>query len=74
MSRTRRCFTAEQKAPVVRRPLSGKEAVLDLADEFGLQPSQIPLWVKQVLDQAEKAWERSAGPRSEQTQREKIAR
>ena len=59
---TRRSFTPAQKAEVVRRHLSGKEAVSDLADELGLQPSQIYLWVKQVLDQADRAFER-AGPR-----------
>ncbi len=75
MSKARRRFLAEQKAEVVRRHLSGKEVVSDLADELGVQPSQIHQWVKQVLDQAEKAFERSAGQRQpEQTQREKIAR
>ncbi len=75
MSKTRRRFTVQQKAEVVRRHVSGKEAVSDLADDLGLQPSQIHMWVKQVLDQAEKAFERSAGPRrSEQTEREKISR
>jgi transposase len=59
-SRTRRHFTAEQKAQAVRRHLSGKTAVSDLADELKIQPSLIHLWVKQVLDQAEKAFERSA--------------
>lgn len=63
MSRTRRHFTAEQKAEAVRRHLSGKEAVSDLADELGVQPSQIHTWVKQVLDQADKAFERSPGNR-----------
>lgn len=58
---TRRYFSAEQKAAVVRRHLSGKEAVSDLADELGVQPGQIHLWVKQVLDQAEKAFERGGG-------------
>ena len=61
MSRKRRHFTAEQKAEVVRRHVSGKEAVSDLADELGVQPTQIHQWVKQVLDQAEKAFVRSAG-------------
>jgi transposase-like protein len=61
MSRKRRHFTAEQKAEVVRRHVSGKEAVSDLADELGVQPTQIHQWVKQVLDQAEKAFARSAG-------------
>lgn len=60
-SKTRRSFTPSQKAEVVRRHLAGKEAVSDLADELGVQPSQIHLWVKQVLDQAESAFARSAG-------------
>jgi len=66
MSSKRRHFTADQKAAAVRRHLSGKEAVSDLADELGVQPSQIHNWVKLVLDQADKAFERSAGkPRGE---------
>lgn len=61
MSRKRRHFSDQQKAETVRRHLGGKEAVSDLADELGVQPSQIHAWVKQVLDQAEKAFERSKG-------------
>jgi transposase-like protein len=68
MSQTRRHFSTEQKAQIVRRHLHGKEPVSDLADEFGLQPSQIHNWIKLVLDQAERAFERTAGrpPREEQ--------
>ena len=61
MSRTRRRFTAEQKAAIVRRHLVGKAPVSDLADEFQVQPSQIHAWVKLVLDQAEAALAKSAG-------------
>lgn len=61
MSKTRRHFSADQKAQVVRRHLSGKEAISDLADELGVQPSQIHNWVKQVLDQADKAFQRTTG-------------
>lgn len=61
MSRKRRHFSDQQKAETVRRHLGGKEAVSDLADELGVQPSQIHQWVKQVLDQAEKAFDRSKG-------------
>jgi transposase len=60
MSRTRRNFTAEQKAQIVRRHLSNKEPVSALANEFGLQPTQIHTWVNQVLAQAEKTFERAA--------------
>lgn len=61
MTRKRRYFTAEQKAQIVRRHLSGKEPVSSLAEEFGLQPSLIHTWVNQVLAQAERAFERSPG-------------
>ena len=62
-SKHRRRFGAEKKALIVRRHLADKVPVSDLADEFGVQPSQIHTWVKQVLEQAEKAFERSSGPR-----------
>ena len=55
----RRQFTPEQKAEIVRRHLSGKEAVSALAEEFDLQPSQIHTWVNRVLSQAERAFEKS---------------
>jgi transposase len=79
MSRTRRRFTAEQKAVIVRRHLLGKAPVSDLADEFQVQPSQIHAWVKLVLDQAEAAFAKSAGkPRrskaAEASQEQELAR
>lgn len=61
--RTRRHFTAEQKAEVVRRHVAGKEAISDLADELGLQPSLIHTWVQQVLDHSAAAFARPAGHR-----------
>jgi len=74
MSRSRRHFTAEQKAEIVRRHLAGKEAVSDLADKFGVQPSQIHAWVKQVLDQAEAAFRRQpVSRRREQVKDQRIA-
>ena len=60
MSGTRRHFSAEQKAQIVRRHLADKEPVSKLADELQVQPSLIHLWVNQVLTQAERAFERSA--------------
>lgn len=59
--KTRRSFTPQQKAEAVRRHLSDKVPVSDLADELDVQPTMIHFWVRQVLDQAEKAFERSAG-------------
>ena len=71
----RRHFTPQQKAEVVRRHLTDKEPVSKLAEELGVQPSQIHGWVNQVLAQAEAAFQRSAKPRrEEQRKAEKIAR
>jgi len=69
-SKKRRHFTSEKKAQIVRRHLAEKVAVSDLADEFGIQPSQIHIWVKQVLDQAEKAFERLGSPRGKEKAKE----
>jgi transposase len=72
---TRRHFTAQQKAEIVRRHLAGKEVVSELASEFEVQPSQIHAWVKLVLDQAETAFQRQAGNRrAEEAKEHRIAR
>lgn len=74
MSQTRRHFSPAQKAEIVRRHVAGKEPVSNLADEFGLQPSQIHAWINQVLAQAERAFDRpSARQRLEDAKQAKIA-
>jgi len=64
MMSQRRHFSPEQKATIVRRYLAGKEPVSTLSEETGIQPSQIHLWVKQVLDQAERAFLANARSRA----------
>jgi hypothetical protein len=49
-------------AQKVRRHVAGEEPVSDLADECGVQPSQVHFYVKQVLDRAEKALSPSSSP------------
>ena len=60
MTKSRRKFTAEQKAAIVRRHLKGKEAISAIAEELSVQPTQIHLWVAMVVDQAEWAFEKTA--------------
>lgn len=59
--RKRRHFSADQKATIFRRHQGDKVPVSDLADEYQIQPSMIYLWVKQVLDQAERAFRQPDG-------------
>lgn len=60
-SKTRRHFGDDLKATIVRRHLADKVPVSDLADEYHIQPSLIYLWIKQVLDQAERAFQQPGG-------------
>ncbi len=72
---TRRHFTPQHKAEIVRRHLSGKEPVSALAEGLGVQPSQIHGWVTQVLAQAEAAFQRKGdADRHERRRDEKITR
>ena len=41
MSKTRKHYSAEEKALILKRYLVEKMALSDLCDEFGLQPSQV---------------------------------
>jgi transposase-like protein len=59
----RRHFGDSQKAAIVRRHLADKVPVSDLADEYKIQPSVIYLWIKQLLDQAERAFQQPDGKR-----------
>jgi transposase len=64
--KTRRHFGDDQKAAIVRRHLADKVPVSDLADEYHIQPSLIYLWIKQVLDQAERAFQQPRGGKRQQ--------
>ena len=50
IARSRRVFTPEQKATILRRHLADKVPVSDLCDEYQLAPSLFYLWQKQALD------------------------
>lgn len=56
MTRSRRTFTAVEKAAVVKRYLVDKIPVSDLCDELGLQPTQIYAWQKQLFENAAAAF------------------
>jgi transposase-like protein len=73
MRKTRRKFSPPQKAEVVRRHLADKVPISNLADEFGLQPSQIHAWVQHALEHVEDSFQRSKGQRGPDEKDQKIA-
>jgi transposase len=67
--KSRRHFTAEQKATIVRRHLVDKVPVSDLCDEYKIQPSMLYTWQKTVVEGAARAFE-GPGARAQGNPRE----
>jgi transposase len=63
---TRRHFTAEQKAAILKRHLVDKVSVSDVCDEYQLQPSVFYEWLRKLLENAATVLE---GRRSEPASR-----
>jgi len=61
MPGTRRRFSADEKARIVKRHLIGREPISDLCDELSLQPSQIYRWQEQLFQNAGAAFDRAPG-------------
>lgn len=57
----RRRFTPEQKAAIVRRHMVDKVPISDLCDEYGIQPSVLHGWHKQVTDNLARVFENLEG-------------
>jgi transposase len=67
--KSRRHFTAEQKATIVRRHLVDKVPVSDLCDEYKIQPSMLYTWQKTVVEGAARTFE-GPGARAQGNTRE----
>lgn len=61
--RSRRRFTAEQKATILRRHFADKVPVSQLCEEYKLQPSVFYAWQRQALENLEASLERRGGAR-----------
>ena len=57
MAKQTRKFTNEEKVSLVRRHLLEKEAVSDLCDALGLQPSQYYRWQKALFENGASAFD-----------------
>ena len=72
MSEKRKYPAAEEKALVLKRYLVEKVPISDLCDEYGLQPSQVYRWQKQLFENAAGAFRRT-NRRAEEGKDRKIA-
>jgi transposase-like protein len=60
VKKTRKHFTAEQKAAVVREHLVDRKPVSELCEEQGIRPTVFYRWQKQVFDALPGFFERSS--------------
>ena len=71
--RTRRSYTPEQKAAILRRHLVDKVPVSDICDEYKLQPSVFYGWHKQLTENMELALQTTGRRRAADTSEAKLA-
>ena len=53
--KTRRKFTTQQRAEILRRHLKNKDSVADLCEEYKIQPSVFYRWQAEALENLESA-------------------
>lgn len=63
--RSRRKFSAEQKAAILRRHFADKVPVSDLCDEYKIQPSVFYSWQRQMMLNMEAALEQNGSNRAD---------
>ena len=73
MKRTRRKFTPQDKAAIVREHLIEKVPVSDLCDKHGLKPTLFYRWQKDMLENLASLFERQAGSETAMLKRENEA-
>ena len=75
--KTRRQFTPDEKATILRRHLADKVPVSDLCDEYRIQPSLFYFWQRQALENLGAAFQdgrtRRGQAQTAKQERERIA-
>ena len=59
----RKLFTSEQKAKVVLEAVKGFKTTNEIAQEFGVHPTQVNLWKKELLANVSSLFESRRGPK-----------
>jgi len=60
MGRNRRRFSAEEKVRILKRHLVDKEAVSDICEKEGIQPTLFYQWQRQFFENGAAAFERKS--------------
>lgn len=61
--KTRKNFSSQLKAKVALEGIRGVKTVNEIAQEFGVHPTQVGLWKRELLAQASSVFETKRGPK-----------
>jgi transposase len=59
----RKIFSSQSKAKIALEAIRGAKTVNEIAQEFGVHPTQVGLWKKELQDQAESLFAVKRGPK-----------
>ncbi len=70
----RKIFSSQSKAKVALEAIRGVKTINEIAQEFGVHPTQVGLWKKELQDQAETLFsgKRAAKPTDEASISERL--
>ena len=63
--KNRKSFSSQAKAKVALEAIRGVKTVNEIAQEFGVHPTQVGLWKKNLLAQASGIFDTKRGPKRE---------
>lgn len=59
----RKVFSGEQKAKVALAAIKGLKTVNEIAQQYGVHPTQVNQWKKDLLDNAGSVFDKKRGPK-----------
>jgi transposase len=60
----RKVFTSSQKAKVALEAVKGQKTINEIAQDYGVHPTQIHQWKKELLENAGSLFEGKRGPQA----------